>query len=961
MKYLAFTFCAVFLFFGMVAKAQAATIYVKSDAGGAANGTSWTDAYTTIQAAVTAVSTGDVIEIWNGTYAENLVIGTTQNGKSFTINGGNGGDVILTKSSGIVMNIQSQYTSGNITISNMTIYGTGTVTSQITVAGSPQLIFSNSTLGNSSDVGVLISLTSTSNGSISINNCTTIHNANSYGVDWIGSTNITFSGGTITSGGNASFIVVDGTQTSDATLTVSGVDIDITGKSVTYGLFGWGYLQTGAVTVTGNTIATVGNGIIINWGAPTYTITNNVITNTATSGTGPGITVGKDGSSAYAAVYGTPTITDNTINFNGTAVSHGIVSGKGLKSGTIARNIVTNANYGLVVKSDGVNIYGNIFTTHVSDGLGGVFFRGGIGNSIVNNTFYLRTKYGLQFDTQDGVDSENADSASQNTRTTISLQQLFSSISEGGTLTVKSADAQPGAEFRVRISINNPSGGPLNLYEGVTTFAVAGIYNSSPVSENITFTSSAGNKAIAAGQYRTKSSTQLFDSVTSVTVTNKPDGALKVDAGSAGIHPYGNIVKNNIFYQISGNGNVMINDLTGYGRGDAGNNDIDYNIYSLGTGASIASLNYGGTPPTVLATLANLQAGWITYNGVYQNNDAHSITADPLFVSASDYHLQSTSPAIDVGTDVGLTSDYAEVSIPRGNGYEIGAYEYPVPISSTIGTPQVQSTTSIRWNFTDNASDETGFKVYDGTDTLITSLATADLTYLDETGLSENTQYSGRYITAYNSYGDSVHSSTATATYTLAGIPTNLSSLSSQNNIILTVDSLPNDTSGQSGYYFSNSTNSTNSGWIQTNTWTETELSCGDTYTYSVKYRNGDGVETDPISITATTTKCNSSGSRATKKVIIPATPAPVVTPNPSPSSGPSIYNFGTTTLRNGSRGEAVKELQRFLNAKLNLGLVVDGIFGPKTLAIVKQWQKDNGLVVDGLVGPLTKAKMNAN
>lgn len=70
------------------------------------------------------------------------------------------------------------------------------------------------------------------------------------------------------------------------------------------------------------------------------------------------------------------------------------------------------------------------------------------------------------------------------------------------------------------------------------------------------------------------------------------------------------------------------------------------------------------------------------------------------------------------------------------------------------------------------------------------------------------------------------------------------------------------------------------------------------------------------------------------------------------------IYNFGKTTLKNGSKGEAVKELQRFLNVKLNLGLVVDGIFGPKTKAVVKKYQKANGLVVDGLVGKLTKAKI---
>lgn len=71
-------------------------------------------------------------------------------------------------------------------------------------------------------------------------------------------------------------------------------------------------------------------------------------------------------------------------------------------------------------------------------------------------------------------------------------------------------------------------------------------------------------------------------------------------------------------------------------------------------------------------------------------------------------------------------------------------------------------------------------------------------------------------------------------------------------------------------------------------------------------------------------------------------------------------YNFGAATLKNGSRGSAVMELQRFLNDKLNLGLVTDGKLGPKTIAVIKQWQKDHGLVADGMVGVKTKAIMNS-
>ena len=71
-------------------------------------------------------------------------------------------------------------------------------------------------------------------------------------------------------------------------------------------------------------------------------------------------------------------------------------------------------------------------------------------------------------------------------------------------------------------------------------------------------------------------------------------------------------------------------------------------------------------------------------------------------------------------------------------------------------------------------------------------------------------------------------------------------------------------------------------------------------------------------------------------------------------------YNFGTALLKNGSRGEAVKELQRFLNANLKLGLIIDGILGPRTIAVIKTWQKNKGLVPDGLIGNKTKAMMNA-
>ena len=58
-------------------------------------------------------------------------------------------------------------------------------------------------------------------------------------------------------------------------------------------------------------------------------------------------------------------------------------------------------------------------------------------------------------------------------------------------------------------------------------------------------------------------------------------------------------------------------------------------------------------------------------------------------------------------------------------------------------------------------------------------------------------------------------------------------------------------------------------------------------------------------------------------------------------------------TIRQGSRGPLVAEVQE----KLDIS-PADGIFGPGTARIVKEWQSTNGLVADGIVGPKTLGKL---
>ena len=149
------------------------------------------------------------------------------------------------------------------------------------------------------------------------------------------------------------------------------------------------------------------------------------------------------------------------------------------------------------------------------------------------------------------------------------------------------------------------------------------------------------------------------------------------------------------------------------------------------------------------------------------------------------------------------------------------------------------------------------------------------------------------------------------------------------------------------------------------------------TFVYDYVYRGGGSISTPPPTPTPET-----PNTTPAPEITVTVTPPTPVVVDPGCSGGNSIntstgkpcvnnvgnehqtssvkYDLGTTTLKNGSKGEAVMELQKLLSKVLNLGLAIDGKLGPKTISVIKKWQKDHGLKVDGLVGVNTKAKMKA-
>lgn len=62
--------------------------------------------------------------------------------------------------------------------------------------------------------------------------------------------------------------------------------------------------------------------------------------------------------------------------------------------------------------------------------------------------------------------------------------------------------------------------------------------------------------------------------------------------------------------------------------------------------------------------------------------------------------------------------------------------------------------------------------------------------------------------------------------------------------------------------------------------------------------------------------------------------------------------------IRKGDRSEYVRHWQMFLNLNGYSCGDADGIFGPKTDAAVRKWQKDHGLVADGIIGKNTWASL---
>lgn len=73
--------------------------------------------------------------------------------------------------------------------------------------------------------------------------------------------------------------------------------------------------------------------------------------------------------------------------------------------------------------------------------------------------------------------------------------------------------------------------------------------------------------------------------------------------------------------------------------------------------------------------------------GTILSNNLEGVTPRWLNPDAGDFRLRSDSPAIDSGTDCGLSGDFDNNPCPAGKAADVGAYEYQPPVSNLLQAP----------------------------------------------------------------------------------------------------------------------------------------------------------------------------------------------------------------------------------------------------------------------------------
>lgn len=266
--------------------------------------------------------------------------------------------------------------------------------------------------------------------------------------------------------------------------------------------------------------------------------------------------------------------------------------------------------------------------------------------------------------------------------------------------------------------------------------------------------------------------------------------------------------------------------------------------------------------------------------GVFRNSGGLTTA-----VGASGTNNNGTLTCANNATITASYTDAQDTSDTQSDTATATTDTIPTAPSSFSGT--AASSTSITWTWTDNASNETGFKLYDSSNTLITTISTANATSYTETGLTAATSYT-RKIVAYNTAGNSSYSNSSSVTTNNASptTPTSFAgSAASSTSITWTwTDASTDETSfllqDSSGTTVATITSTTTAGTGTTISYTETGLATGTSYTRKVAAKNSSG-----------TSASTSTASVSTSANVSPSSPT-LLTPDDKAISNNNLPTF---------------------------------------------------------------------
>ncbi len=210
---------------------------------------------------------------------------------------------------------------------------------------------------------------------------------------------------------------------------------------------------------------------------------------------------------------------------------------------------------------------------------------------------------------------------------------------------------------------------------------------------------------------------------------------------------------------------------------------------------------------------------------------------------------------------------------------------YTAPPEAPTGTTHgAVTTSSIVWNWTDNATVETRYDVKDENQTLISMCSNlpANTQTCTETGLANaNTLYT-RHPNVTDAQGST--NGPSASVYTAIETPTEVTKVSATTTAVSVHanGTLTNLGVGQAALYFLDTTTNGNSGWITSANWTESSLVTNSLHDIEVKARNSEGVETSYTDVFNISTNAG----------------APSVTSSQSPNTwyNSSSFTFSDTT-----------------------------------------------------------------